>query len=176
MMTLYTTVSFWPIDCGFMRCGQWFSNLLLVSMHLHQSLILMVTCMPANRIVSHLKQETWICFFILHFFSPFLREHKSRKNYRTFCFLIFNIHLKHVQTVSALTFSHEKIQHSIKYLWCLLYVTDAIPVNNYFPVLDLTVRCSLQGSSSWDDFDQFSSDDSLSRPVEGQGQFVDHFS
>ena len=91
-------------------------------------------------------------------------------------FLFFNIHLKHVQTVSALTFSHEKIQHSIKYLWCLLYVTDAIPVNNYFPVLDLTVRCSLQGSSSWDDFNQFSSDDSLSCPVEGQCQFVDHFS
>lgn len=126
--------------------------------------------------LSHFNQETSICFFILHFFFPFLRENKSRKNYHNFCFLIFNIHLKHVQTVSALTFSHEKIQHSIKYLWCLLYVTDAIPVNNYFPVLDLTVRFSLQGSSSWDDFDQFSSDDSLSRPVEGQGQFVDHFS
>lgn len=121
-----------------------------------------------------LTRKIGLFFPFCIFFSPFLSEHKARKYYHNICF--FNIHLKHVQTVSALTFSHEKIQHSIKYLWCLLYVTDAIPVNNYFPVLDLTVRCSLQGSSSWDDFNQFSSDDSLSCPVEGQCQFVDHFS
>lgn len=54
-------------------------------------------------------------------------------------------------------------------------VTNAMPVILVNSVLE-HVSPPLQGGGSRDNFYQLPGDDCLSGPVEGQGQFVDHFS
>lgn len=54
-------------------------------------------------------------------------------------------------------------------------VTNAMPVILVNSVLE-HVSPPLQGGGSGDNFYQLPGDDGLSGPVEGQGQFVDHFS
>lgn len=54
-------------------------------------------------------------------------------------------------------------------------VTNAMPVILVNSVLE-QVSPPLEGGGSGDNFYQLPGDDRLSGPVEGQGQFVDHFS
>lgn len=54
-------------------------------------------------------------------------------------------------------------------------VTNAMPVILVNSVLE-QVSPPLEGGGSGDNFYQLPGDDGLSGPVEGQGQFVDHFS
>lgn len=54
-------------------------------------------------------------------------------------------------------------------------VTNAMPVILVNSLLEYMFP-PLQGGGSRDDFYQLPGDDGLSGPVEGQGQFVDHFS